>query len=141
MLLACSACFLYKTQDHEPRSGSTHKGLGPPPSIKKCPGRDRLKPEFMEAPFPPMAPAASGCQRPASTVAVVSIPVSLSVLCPFLSTRITQWSYILSTSLELLHINWLFKIPCEIVTFITYLRLVSIIDSSFTVFSLVFYVL
>lgn len=30
---ACSACFLYRTQDHQPRDGTTHKWLDPPLSI------------------------------------------------------------------------------------------------------------
>jgi hypothetical protein len=27
----------YRTQDHQPRDGTTHSGLGPPPLIRKCP--------------------------------------------------------------------------------------------------------
>lgn len=36
LLKACSACLLIKPQDHQPRVGSTHNGLGPPhPSLTK----------------------------------------------------------------------------------------------------------
>jgi hypothetical protein len=31
--MACHSLLSYRTQDHQPRDGSTHSGLGPPPSI------------------------------------------------------------------------------------------------------------
>jgi hypothetical protein len=45
----------YRTQDHQPRDGTTHNGLGPPPSIINSGNSSQpdLMKAFSELRFPP----------------------------------------------------------------------------------------
>ena len=53
--IACSACFLKRNQDHQPRDGTTHNGLIHFPSVTKT--MYALQPDLMEPVFSTEGPS------------------------------------------------------------------------------------